>query len=78
LTTERGSTGAAAGDVRALREVFRNPDLRRIEVASLATAFAEWGSSLALGIYAYGEGGPSAVGSWDSSARCRARRSPRP
>ncbi len=53
---------AFARELRALRDVMRNPALARLQVAALLTALADWGSALALGVYAYERGGPSAVG----------------
>jgi MFS family permease len=49
-------------ELRALREVFRNPALRRLMVAWLFTNVGIWGSGLALAIYTYGRAGASAVG----------------
>jgi MFS family permease len=51
-----------AKEFRALGEVFGSPDLRRLELAWLATSIGVWGSALALAIYAYNKGGASAVG----------------
>ena len=48
--------------LRALREVFGNPQLRRLELAWMATSIGISGGMLALSIYAYARGGPAAVG----------------
>ena len=48
--------------VQALREVFANPALRRLELAWLATSLAIWGGALALSVYGYEKGGATAVG----------------
>jgi len=46
----------------ALREVFRSPGLRRLQLAWFTTSVGVWGGSLALAVYAYDTGGPVAVG----------------
>src|SRR4051794_35772904 len=46
----------------ALRAVFANPGLRRLELAWMATSLGVWGGALALSVYAYLRGGPAAVG----------------
>jgi hypothetical protein len=48
--------------VQALREVFGNRQLRRLELAWLATSIGIWGGALALSVYAYARGGPTTVG----------------
>jgi MFS family permease len=48
--------------VTALRSVFRNPDLRRVELAWGASIATEWAHYVALGVFAYDEGGAAAVG----------------
>jgi MFS family permease len=40
----------------------RNPDLRRVQLAWAGSVFGNWGYMVALGVYAYQEGGPAAVG----------------
>src|SRR6476469_8972695 len=47
---------------RSLREVFRNPALRRIELAFAGSIVGDWAYATAVGIYAYEQGGPTAVG----------------
>ena len=54
--------GSGTASVRVLRDVFRNPALRRLHLAWLATSVGVWGGSLALAVYAYDVGGPVAVG----------------
>ena len=49
-------------EFRALRDVAANAQMRRLHLAWLATSLGVWGGALALGIYAYGRGGPAAVG----------------
>jgi MFS family permease len=54
--------GPIANELRALREVFRSPDLGRLQLAWLATSTGTWGGALVLAVYAYDVGGPAAVG----------------
>jgi MFS family permease len=46
----------------ALRSAVRNPDVRRAELAWGAAIAAEWAHFVALGVFAYEEGGAAAVG----------------
>jgi predicted MFS family arabinose efflux permease len=46
----------------ALREVFRNPNLRRIQLAWVGSITGQYAYSIALAVYAYRHGGPTAVG----------------
>jgi hypothetical protein len=46
----------------ALREVLRNENLRRVELAWGAAIAAEWAHFVAFGIFAYDEGGAVGVG----------------
>ena len=52
----------AAQAVSALGAVARNENIRRVELAWGAAIGAEWAHFVALGVYAYGQGGASAVG----------------
>ena len=52
----------AAGIFTALRDVFRNANLRRVESAWGGAITAEWIHFVALGVFAYDVGGPLAVG----------------
>src|ERR1044072_629530 len=45
----------------ALRAAMRNPGLRRVELAWGAAIGAEWAHFVALGVFAYGAGGTTAV-----------------
>jgi MFS family permease len=45
-----------------LEEVFRNPNLRRIQLALVGSIIGQFAFTIALAIYAYGHGGPTAVG----------------
>ena len=46
----------------ALAEVFRNRQLRRLELAWAGSIIGSWAYSVALVVYAYKHGGASAVG----------------
>src|SRR5947199_5436081 len=46
----------------ALVAVMRSQNLRRVELAWGASIAAEWAHFVALGVFAYGAGGTSAVG----------------
>src|SRR2546429_6095340 len=46
----------------ALRSLFRNENLRRVELAWGASIAAEWAHFVALGVFAYDAGGATAVG----------------
>jgi MFS family permease len=48
--------------VAALGSAVRNPDVRRVELAWGAAIAAEWAHFVAFGVFAYEEGGASAVG----------------
>ena len=47
---------------RALSDVFRNPGLRRLELGFAGSVVGDWAYAVAVSVYAYGEGGPAAVG----------------
>jgi len=47
---------------QAFAAVFRNANLRRLEIAWAATAIGHWGLLVAVSVYAYVQGGESAVG----------------
>jgi MFS family permease len=47
---------------RAFAEVFRNPNLRRVEISWAGTVCAYWIFIVTLGLYAYERGGAPAVG----------------
>ncbi len=55
----RQQLGESAG---ALAAVFRNPDLRRVELAWTMTMLAQWAYFVGLAVYAYERGGATAVG----------------
>lgn len=47
---------------RSLREVFRNPGLRRIQLAFAGSIVGDWAYATAVAVYAYEHGGATAVG----------------
>jgi MFS family permease len=47
---------------RALANVFANPGLRRLELAFLGSIVGDWAYAVAVAVYAYDQGGPTAVG----------------
>ncbi|MBA3243944.1 MAG: MFS transporter [Actinobacteria bacterium] len=46
----------------SLAATFRNPNLRRIQLAWMGSVVGNWSYSVALAVYAYQQGGPAAVG----------------
>src|SRR4051812_17248990 len=46
---------------RSLRDVFRNPGLRRVELAFAGSIVGDWAYNTAVALYAYEHGGPTAV-----------------
>jgi MFS family permease len=61
-TPIRGLEHALAGQAGAVKDVFRNGELRRLELAWGGFFVVEWASLLAVSVWAYREGGASAVG----------------
>ena len=55
-------TGRVGESLRTLADVFRNRDLRRLELASAGSVLGNWGYLVALYVYAYDQGGAAAVG----------------
>ncbi len=47
---------------RSLRAVFRNPNLRRVQLAWAGSIVGDWAYATAFAVYAYQQGGPTAVG----------------
>jgi len=47
---------------RSFGEVFRNPDLRRLQLAWAGSLIGNWSYFVALAVYAYDQGGATAVG----------------
>src|SRR6266516_7666546 len=54
--------GQLAESSRAFRDVFRNPALRRIELAWAASILGTWAYGIAVVVYACEQGGATAVG----------------
>jgi len=55
--------GDAVGETgRSLRTVFRNPGLRRVNLAFAGSAIGDWAYATAIAVWAYGVGGVTAVG----------------
>jgi MFS family permease len=57
-----GSEGRARAALRSLRAVLANPALRRLQLAWVGSILGGWAYLVALGVYAYGQGGAAAVG----------------
>ena len=47
---------------RSLRAVFANPGLRRLELAFAGSIVGDWAYAVAVALYAFEQGGPTAVG----------------
>jgi MFS family permease len=58
----RGLLEQVAESGRSLRDVFRNPGLRRIELGFAGSMIGDWAYATAFAVYAYQHGGPAAVG----------------
>lgn len=55
--------GDAVGETgRSLATVFRNPGLRRVNLAFAGSAIGDWAYATAIAVWAYGVGGVTAVG----------------
>ena len=48
--------------LRAFKGIYRNRSLRRLQLAWIGSSIGTWGWIIALMVYAYGQGGPGAVG----------------
>lgn len=57
-----GVNGHFAESMRSLGDVFRNRDLRRLQLAWIGSIIGNWAYLVALVVYAYDQGGPAAVG----------------
>ena len=51
-----------ANSTRSLRDVFRNKSLRRLQLAFAGSIVGDWAYAVAVAVYAYERGGPTAVG----------------
>ena len=54
--------GHVSESLRSLGGVFRNRDLRRLQLAWIGSIIGNWAYLVALVVYAYDQGGPAAVG----------------
>jgi MFS family permease len=61
-TAESSSGGRAGAALRALRDVLASPPLRRLQLAWVGSILGAWAYLVALGVYAYDQGGAAAVG----------------
>ncbi len=59
-----GVRGTLAELRASLSAVFRNPGLRRLQIALAASLTGDWAYGIAVAVWAYGVGGPTAVGVW--------------
>ena len=57
-----GISDRVGESVTALREVYRNPGLRWVQLAYAGGAVGTYAYAVALGVYAYHHGGATAVG----------------
>jgi len=48
--------------LRAFSSIYRNPRLRRLQLAWIGSSVGTWGYVIALMVYAYRQGGPAGVG----------------
>ncbi|HEU4910260.1 MAG TPA: hypothetical protein VFV76_00005, partial [Actinomycetes bacterium] len=59
------SVGGAVRETRtSLATVFRNPALRRLNVALAGSMIGDWAYATAIAVWAYDVGGAMAVGIW--------------
>jgi MFS family permease len=59
---QRDAESRARASLRALGAVFASPPLRRLQLAWAGSILGDWAYLVALGVYAYNQGGASAVG----------------
>ncbi len=52
--------------VDSLASVFRNPNLRRVQLALAGSTVGDWAYGTAVAVWAYGVGGATAVGVWSA------------
>ncbi len=62
LDDTRDALSSLSRSIRVFGDVFGNPQLRRVELAFLGFNAAEWGTWIALLVFAYQVGGTPAVG----------------
>ena len=68
VTPSRGFAGTVLSSVRetgaSITSVFRNPGLRRVQIALTGSMIGDWAYATAVTVWAYGVGGVTAVGVW--------------
>jgi MFS family permease len=52
----------SSGSLQAFKEILRNPNLRRLQLAWAGSNLGTWGYGVALAVFAYDHGGATAVG----------------
>lgn len=52
---------APARSIDAFKAIFRNPNLRRLQLAWAGSNLGTWGFGVALAVFAYDRGGAAAV-----------------
>ena len=63
LARVRGWLATRLGDsLHALGRVAREPDLRRLLLAQVASLIGQWGSTVAVAVWAFNRGGAGLVG----------------
>jgi MFS family permease len=62
FTLDTGKFRRLSPQLRAMAEVLRNPDLRRLELALVGFHLAEWATWVAILVFAFDVGGTAAVG----------------
>ncbi len=61
-SVDRGAESRARASLRALGAVLASPRLRRLQLAWVGSILGGWAYLVALGVYAYEQGGAAAVG----------------
>src|SRR6185503_18142818 len=62
MSDSQSSGGRARASLAALGAVLSSPPLRRLQLAWVGSILGGWAYLVALGVYAYEEGGATAVG----------------
>ena len=62
MSDSQSSGGRARASLAALGAVLSSPALRRLQLAWAGSILGGWAYLVALGVYAYDEGGAAAVG----------------
>ncbi len=68
VQSPKGFVGTAMSSMRetgtSIASVFRNPALRRVQIALVGSMIGDWAYATAVAVWAYGVGGVTAVGVW--------------